>query len=266
MDINCTPEELILKIKNKLINKEPFLITRYGEGEMRMFKGGSESEWIIKNMIGYIPSESIMNEIRTNMELGLINSDITGLPSYKNLTTETKVLNSPIHDLYKQTYSTFREIFNKHKKKENDFLYCDVNIHTKFVHKKLFEKLLTDMDELTIITCRDVSEQIKKYFKIKKINHYIIPPEFRFEDNPSKIKWNFYPNIHTEIKNKIISEDNTGKLCLYGAGLIGKDLGYFFKKSGGVAFDIGSVFDHWLGKVTRGKNKGRNVYIKSPLL
>ena len=41
-----------------------------------------------------------------------------------------------------------------------------------------------------------------------------------------------------EIKNQLLSQDNHGKLCLYGAGLAGKDLGLYFKQSGGVAFDI----------------------------
>lgn len=266
MDINCTLNNVVSTINSKLKNKEPFLITRYGEGEMRMFNCNHESEWIIKNMIGYVPEEKIMDEIRNNMEVGLINSDITGLPSYKKLTTEKEVLNSEIHDLYKQTYSTFRKIFSKHKKKETDFLYCDVNIHSQLVHQKLFESFLMDLDELTIITCRDVSELIKNYFNIKKVIHYKITPEFRFEDKQYEMKFDFYPNIHSQIKNDILSKDNRGKLCLYGAGLIGKDLGYYFKKSGGVAFDIGSVFDHWYGKVTRGKNKGRNVYVKSPLI
>jgi len=266
MEININELELFNILSNRIKEKKPYLVTRYGEGEMRMFGGGSESEWIIKNMIGYVPEEKIMNEIRNNMEIGLIESDITGLPSYENLIKEEDVLLSPIHDLYKQTYPTFRKIFLKHNKKENDFSYCDVNVHTKFYEKKLFEKLLTGIDELTIITCRDVPKQIKNYFNIKKITHYKIPPEFKFEDDPSKITWNFYPEIHTKIKNNILKNNNEGKLCLYGAGLIGKDLGYYFKKTGGVAFDIGSVFDKWYGKVTRGAGKGKNAYIKSPLL
>ena len=64
--------------------------------------------------------------------------------------------------------------------------------------------------------------------------------------------------ILQESVESILSQDNHGKLCLYGAGLAGKDLGLYFKQSGGVAFDIGSIFDHWIGKQTRGKGKGRN--------
>ena len=38
-----------------------------------------------------------------------------------------------------------------------------------------------------------------------------------------------------------------------------------FKEKGGISIDIGSVFDFWVGKVTRGPNRGKNSYIK-PLL
>jgi|694.fasta_scaffold27376_5 hypothetical protein len=265
MKINIDEYKLQSIIKDKLNNKKPFLVTRFGEGEMRVFEGGHELKWIMNNMIGYVPDEKIMDEIKLNMEKSIINSDITGLPSYKGLISEEEVIKSSIDNLYKKMYSVFRETFKKYNTNESNFDYCDVNVHSKFFHKNLFDGLLKNLDELTIITCRDISDDLKKFYNIKKIIHYKIPPEFRFEDDPSKVKFNFYPEIHTQIKNSILNTNNTGKLCLYGAGIIGKDLGYYFKQSGGVAFDIGSIFDHWSGKVTRGPGKGRNKYVESPL-
>jgi len=217
------------------------------------------------NMIGYVPSKNIMEEIKYNLENTIINSDITGLPSYNGLTDEKDVIKSELHWLYKKIYTNFRFFFEKHNIDESKLNFCDVNVHTIFNGRNFFPKLLNNLDELTIITCRDISEDIKKYFNIGKIIHYKIPPEYRYEDDPSNVKWNFYPEVHTEIKNSILNRKNEGKLCLYGAGIIGKDLGYYFKQSGGVAFDIGSIFDHWSGKITRGPNKGRNKYVKSPL-
>lgn len=265
MKITITPKDIVNLIKTSLNEKTPLLITRYGEGEMRMFRNNEDSDWIIKNMFGYVPPKNIMDEIRLNMELGLINSDITGLPSYKNAINEEEVLLSPIHELYKETYSRFREIFKKYNLVEDDFKYCDVNVNTQLHSQNLYPDLLTNLNELVIITCRDVSELIKNHFNIKNIKVYTIPPEYKYEDDPSKVTWNFYPEVHSKIKEDILKTDNKGKLCLYGAGLAGKDLGYYFKQSGGVAIDIGSVFDLWVGKKTRGENKGRGVYFKSVL-
>lgn len=265
MKINITTNEIIKKIKFSLDNKTPLLITRFGEGEMRMFLNNHESEWIIKTMLSYVPEPKVMDEIRNNLEIALVNSDITGLPSYDGFTDEETIMKTELHFLYKEIYNQFRRIFESHDKNESEYDYCDVNVHSKFQLEQFSENLLNDLDELVIITCRDVSEKLKNKFRIKNIKVYTIPPEYRFEDNPEKIKWNFYPEIHNQIKLDILSNDNRGKLCLYGAGVAGKDLGYYFKQSGGVAFDIGSVFDYWFGKKTRGPGKGKNVYFKSNL-
>ncbi len=50
-----------------------------------------------------------------------------------------------------------------------------------------------------------------------------------------------------------------------GAGAFGKHLGYYFSARGGVALDLGSVFDLLVGKITRGNGKGENSYT-TPLL
>jgi hypothetical protein len=266
MKVNVNRRDVLTILQKNLSDKTPFLLTRFGEGEIRMFRNNHESDWIIKTMFGYIPDTETMDIIRNNMEMALINSDITGLPTYKDSLDEESVLQSPIDPIYKETYQRFRSIFEKNSKSIEDYQYCDVNVHTQFNGSDLFTKLLQNLNELTIITCRDISPLLKSHFNIKKIIHYKIPPEHRFEDNPNNVEWNFFPKVHTEIKNQILSQDNHGKLCLYGAGLAGKDLGLYFKQSGGVAFDIGSIFDLWIGKQTRGKGKGRNIYFKSPLL
>ena len=265
MNITVTENILLNTIKNSLHNKIPLLISRFGEGEMRMFDTKNETDWILKNTLGYVPSEDLITEIRNNLELALVNSDITGLPSHNGYSKEEDVMKTDLHFLYKKIYTTFKDIFNRGNKTEFDFEYCDVNVHSKFYHKKLFDSLLMDIDELTIITCRDIENDLKEYFNIETIKKYKIPPEYRFEDDVNSISWNFYPHIHHSIVDDITSKDNSGKLLLYGAGLAGKDLGYYFKKSGGVAFDIGSVFDTWAGKNTRGSNKGIHSYSESPL-
>lgn len=265
MNITVTETILLDTIKNSLRSKTPLLITRFGEGEMRMFDTKNETDWILKNMLGHVPSEDLTVEIKNNLELALVNSDITGLPSHRGFSMEEDVMKTDLHFLYKKIYPTFRDIFNKANKTEFDFEYCDVNVHSKFYHKKLFDLLLTDIDELTIITCRDIENDLKEYFNIGNIIKYKIPPEYRFEDDPNNITWNFYPQVHHNIIDDITSKDNSGKLLLYGAGLAGKDLGYYFKKSGGVAFDIGSIFDTWAGKNTRGPKKGKHSYSESPL-
>lgn len=258
MNINVSKVEVLQIIKDSLREKRPFLLSRYGEGESRIFHRNDDAdggtEWIIKNLIGYVPDK--IEDIIEEMELALVNSDITGLPG----DIESDFMSSDAHVLYKDIYGHFRRIFDYRGIDENHIKYCSVNIHNGFD----FESLLTNMEQVTIITCRDVSEKMKSYFNIKDIKWYKIPPEYKYESDKN-ISWNFYPDVHDYIRDEILAEDNRGKLLLFGAGALGKDLGYYFKKSGGVAFDIGSVFDQWCGKKTRGTGKGSNSYFESPL-
>ena len=50
--------------------------------------------------------------------------------------------------------------------------------------------------------------------------------------------------------------DCRGVLCLVGAGIPGKCYNNWFRDQGGVSLDIGSVFDFWYGRRTRGKGRG----------
>lgn len=265
MKITLSEFDILYKIKESLLNKTPLLITRFGEGEMRLFSDIQQATWILKNSLGYNPTIDIISDIRYNLENALINSDVTGLPSFKDHSDEIMVIQTELHPLYKTIYPTFRNIFQMNNINENDFSFCDINVHSKFYNNNLFFDLLQNTDELTIITCREIDDDLKSFFNIDKINKYIIPPEYKYEMDIHSVEWNFYPKIYSDIKQSILSKDNSGKLLLYGAGVAGKDLGYYFKKSGGVAFDIGSVFDRWAGRITRGPGKGKGIWVKSPL-
>ena len=59
-----------------------------------------------------------------------------------------------------------------------------------------------------------------------------------------------------EIVSWIDSIDCSGKICLVGAGIVGKKYVALFKERGGIALDIGAVFDMWAGKLTRGPGAG----------
>jgi hypothetical protein len=102
-----------------------------------------------------------------------------------------------------------------------------------------------------------------KYPNIKRIKRYDIPKQYRFEEN-KKIGI-FYPDVYNKIIEDIKNTDYSGKLCLLGGGFIGKNIAVEFANSNGVCIDIGSVFDLWYGKITRGPGKGPNSY-RTPLL
>jgi hypothetical protein len=139
-----------------------------------------------------------------------------------------------------------------------------MNLHYKLNKKGLLDNILKSIDELYILTPRDVVIQLqKKYPNIKKVHFIRIPGQYIFEEQP--VIENYYPDTYNRILLDFKNKKFDGKLLLFGGGFIGKNLGVEFARMGGVSVDIGSVFDLFVGKVTRGKGKGPKSYIKSIL-
>lgn len=255
MTINTDTNKLYNIIIDSLKNKKPFLITRIGDGEYLIHLNDMNNKLVAhmyNRHLGYIPEKHKTNEISSFIEETIYDSDVLSLQK-----TMDGIIWSDIPNLY-------QTLQKKNPTKWGDKFICDHNVHFHFMNGNLFDNLLKNTEHLSLITCRDVEDKIKnKYPNLKTITTYKIPGENMFEED-KKIK-DYYPKIFNNIKNQILSKDHSGHLLLLGGGFVGKKLGYYFKQTGGVSFDIGSVFDFWVGKVTRGEGRGHNKYIK-PLL
>jgi hypothetical protein len=159
----------------------------------------------------------------------------------------------------------YTRVFDDNGIKYDDKKYCSIDSHYRLLKTNELTKLIQSVDRITMITCRDIEIKFKKkYPHIKQVELIKIPAQQKYEANSTKS--NFFPDIHAEVIEIIKSSSRIGQLCLFGAGFCGKDFGAHFKLSGGVAIDIGSVFDLWCGKLTRGTGKGRTAEINTYLL
>jgi len=254
LSINLKEKELseiiIFSIKNKL----PLYHLRCGDGEMIMMLKNDINTFNLfsKNYFGYIIDDVTNNEIKNNLMKAISLSDIIGLPEKYHKDKE-------INKYWNIIESVYLDIFVKYKINYEDKKYCSIDSHLKLLKSGLLDDIINNSDEITLITSRNIKTKfLKKYKHLKNVNLFIIPGEQKYEPNP--IKSNFFPFVHQEIKDKIESCDRSGQLCLYGTGYGGKDLGLYFRNMGGVSIDIGSVFDIWEGKITRGKNKGSTSF------
>lgn len=252
IDINET--EVCDLIIDSLNNKKSLSIIRIGDGEMACLKHEMNPDLRNRFYIrhtGKIPAESHIKEISNNIKIAIEDADIIGITPNPELKPDSfwGLTNKVVYEINK----------NRPNKR-----YCDMNLHYQLTKKELLDKILVSVDELYIMTCRDVKDKFfKKYPNIKKINHIPIPAQYLFEEN--KQIQNFYPERYNEILKDFDKTDFSGKLLLFGGGFIGKNLGVKFAKKGGVSLDLGSVFDLFHGKLTRGKGKGPFSYIKSIL-
>lgn len=256
MEINLNSEQVLSLILDSLNNKKPFMITRIGDGEAIAYENEKNNQivnQVYNRHLGVMLDEKKRNEISKNLIDTIKNSDVLSLK---------KNHNKPEMFYWKKVPEIYKKILSENEL--NNKLFCDHDTHFSFTDKKFLDKLMVNVTDLTLITSRDVEIKFRdRYSNLKTITTYKIPAENKFEEN-KKIE-QYYPNIFDDIKNKILSKNHSGHLLLLGGGFVGKKLGDYFKQTGGVSVDIGSVFDLWVGKITRGPNRGSNSYAE-PLL
>ena len=117
-----------------------------------------------------------------------------------------------------------------------------------------FKELLSGIDTLNYVSCRNLDEQFKRVYRVKNVNSFIIAPEPKFTSGYSGEP--HYPDQFLKIKEWIKTIPCKGNLCLVGGGVISKIYNKWFKEQGGISLDLGAVFDLWAGYATRGADRG----------
>ena len=250
MIINTTAKDIMDISIDCLKTGTPMSHLRCGDGEVIMMNHKTSGKWFPKVSIGqygYVIDENVADGVKKSIEFAILNSDIIGIPESRHLDA-----NNDNH--WKMLYKEYERVFDAAEKNISDVKYCSIDSHYRLLKNNELDKIIESVDKITIITCRHISKLfLHKYPHIRNIELLSTPAQQRYEMNPTKS--DFF-KIHDEIVEKIISKDRRGELCIFGAGVGGKDFGAHFKLAGGVSIDIGSVFDCWVGKQTRGTGKG----------
>jgi hypothetical protein len=176
-----------------------------------------------------LDDESI-NEVNDYLVDAIRNADLVGIPP----------LNSP-----KYRYA--------HVSKIGERIAPDATLGTSGIHRYLLdsgalEKIMYSVPFLGLVTCRDIAGYLKSKSNINEVKQYWIPEEFKFAVDPPSIS--HYPDRFYELFS-LINVPFRGAVFFVGAGVLGKVYCDVIKKKGGIAIDIGSIFDLWAGRSTR---------------
>ncbi len=246
-EINLTTEDVFLTIQNHLLHRSPLSIIRYGDGESFMFGDRIENtHFILKKVLGYVPSESHIEQMKGNLIKAYRGCDIVGIPTQKHLDRP---------DQWRHTLTYFNRAIG------DDVLEtkgrASIDVFHEFLSKGFYSALLMDVDTLNYVSCRDLDEVFKEKFNIKNVNSFIISPEPTYTSGYVGDK--HFPEQFLQIGEWISTLNCKGQLCLVGAGIPGKIYNNWFRDQGGVSLDIGSVFDSLAGFKTRGAGRGMDV-------
>ena len=245
--------------------KNAFSLIRLGDGEGNiLFWGKYHKEYellacdnrrkIFNLMFGnkkYM--ESDYEEMHNQMYKAILNSDIIGLPTFKQVNDIWKKVNTSECkelDLRGNTgYLALWDILLD----EIDKLKCEhiVNSHFHINIAKELDKLLNNQIKLSVITCYpELLDLFVQKFDVKKGLNLNIPPQaVNIGNTPNE---NHFSSVYNKILETINNTDIKGSLFLVGAGILGKIYCSAIKNAGGMAIDVGSMMDVWVGKSVRG--------------
>lgn len=232
-------------ILNVLKLGRPVSIIRAGDGEKIVLEsiiGIPEYQLciqsVMKRQMGYEPIMSEVEAIRQNLIAAYHGADIIGLPMQKNLADLNKHWQG-VENVVKPLATT-----NK---------FCSIDVFYDMLYDGTLLNWLKDKPVINYISCRKIPfERIG----IKQVNHFHIAPEVKFTSYEGE---HHYPEQFNRIERWMDKCAVEGNICLVGAGVIGKIYCNWFRDRGGIAIDVGAVFDLLAGFATRGPLRGLDV-------
>ncbi|SFL45110.1 hypothetical protein [Methylorubrum salsuginis] len=109
-----------------------------------------------------------------------------------------------------------------------------------------FPRIAKAAKSVTTIGPWDLSNELQAALGVARVSHITVPSHYTWGLDKGLGQ---FPVLYKQIRAAILARgDLRGQLFLVGAGLIGKYYCALIKQQGGVALDIGSVFDSWARK------------------
>jgi hypothetical protein len=228
---------ILLSIKNN----KPLSLIRLGDGEGRFLgypefvsktDGGNASASLnntLNTLFGSTDfTETSLKKLSLELREAVKNADIIGLPRKEQC--ESNIA----YQYVLRAMECFKLGFPRQ-------MYVDAAIHRYLQFGLFYKEILSGIDFLGLITGRDVAPLLKKTFQVGFIDQYLIPAE---AIHPGKVTGNHYPDYYYSLRDNLVIPYE-GAVFLVGAGCLGKIYCNWIKQAGGIAIDIGSIFDSW---------------------
>ena len=132
--------------------------------------------------------------------------------------------------------------------------YCSQDIHLELQRTGFFPKLFAQPCRFGLITCHNDLEALITARTGARIEHFHLVPEEKGAVDvlgSNGITQAHFPFVYNEVLADLRSMSQAGRVWIIAAGILGKLYCAAIREMGGIAIDVGSLADGWLGKVTR---------------
>jgi hypothetical protein len=132
-------------------------------------------------------------------------------------------------------------------------IFTSCHLHQDIARWDLYGELFNGIDELVLVSCHPgLSDIVAKRFNVKIAANILVSPRHaslpHIRDRSSDARP--LPEMLMDVMREV-EDVSQNRLVLVGTGYLGKLVTEHAKRHGGVALDLGSIFDYWMGIATR---------------
>lgn len=225
----------IKKVMEAIEARKPFSMVRQNDGEAIILGAGRD-----------VPDEKVVSILHhwwhwTSIDWDLVEKLRTGL--LQSASTADILGFFDTCDNVTQRYSLTGELLRKYADLAGDAILTNANIHYDWQENNQFKSMLQGRERVIVLSNYDLVDEIRGHFNIDTIGWIPIPGHARYTD-PRRQSYRHYPERFEELR-QVLMKTSPGEIHLVGAGVVGKIYCHWIKQAGGIALDIGSVFDFW---------------------
>lgn len=149
--------------------------------------------------------------------------------------------------------------------RDKPLLSC--HIHSDLEQWDLYRQIFAHVTSVSVISCHDLSPFLARQFAVRVRTWHRIPAEKKYQSMFGAAEESeefIYPGVFERVESELAPM--AGELVLVAAGFLGKFFCDTVRARGGIALDIGSVADLWMGFVTRAYGKSQQRFDVAPSL
>ncbi|HSC17879.1 MAG TPA: tetratricopeptide repeat protein [Rhizomicrobium sp.] len=264
IDAECC-RSFVRTVREHLANKQPFSLVRLGDGEANAFQekaslaaqlesdaGEREIVWWGR-MLAPEARVALAHQVRE----AALEADALGFPTREwflrdvrldsgrplSATKSGRGLLSVIEALESQCRAGLL----------SDKSLVSAHLPQDLQRWKLYGELLNGAGEVVLVSChRGLPAATQKLFELRAVHQVLVPPGDSMREMEHRALTD--DEVPPNLVNRALAELGSwpqGRLVLVGAGYAGKVIVGEAKRRGGIALDLGSIFDRWMGAHTR---------------
>jgi len=229
--MNLTPAaDVAAFVSARLRSRHSCSVIRLGDGEGRLLGWPERVDMpaLAKHLLFWFGrcdfSVDDVTRMKRDLEYAIYTADIVGLPNESNCEKGG-------HWLEPELWMRERGLLDRH-------IICDHELHLQLWREGLLPEIVASAERVSLITCRQVVDEMREFFRLDTLKCYKIPEEANTGRQATRHFPDIYNQLFEELKHNAI-----GELVLVGAGVLGKAYCSWARRAGGVGLDIGSLFD-----------------------